>query len=97
MDNDDQVIVQERVGKIPPESTSFYVDDAFSDSEDVEPHYELELATIRADLARAVTFSQEEEVPRSSEDPLHIDIVIPSVCIPVILRSSEPDRLEGIL
>ncbi|KAH9982797.1 rab-GTPase-TBC domain-containing protein [Lactifluus volemus] len=82
MDNDDQVIVQERVGKLPPESTSFYVDDAFSDSEDVEPHYELELATIRADLARAVTFSQEEEVPRSSEDPLHIDIVIPDTLTP---------------
>jgi hypothetical protein len=97
MHDDDQVIVQERVGKPPPESTSFYVDDAFSDSEDVEPHYELSLAAIRADLARAVSFSQEEEVPRNSEEPLHIENAIPSVCILVILRSSEPDRLAGIL
>jgi hypothetical protein len=70
---------QERIAKPPSESTSFDLDDAFSDGEDSEPQYELSLTAIRADLARAVSSSQEDEVPGSAEESLDIDTAASSV------------------
>jgi hypothetical protein len=95
--DDDQVIVQEPVGKTPPGTTPFYLDDAFSDGEDTASNYEFSLTAIRADLARAVSFSQEDQVPRSEEESLDIDTAPSSVCIPVTVRGCEPDHLAGIL
>jgi hypothetical protein len=96
--DDDQVIAQEHVGELPSEPTSSLdLDDAFSDGEDIEPQYELSLTAIRADLARAVSFSQGDEVPGNAKESLDIDIAASSVCIPVTLRGSKPERLAGIL
>ena len=93
--DDGQAITQEHIGKTPPQATPFYLDDAFSDGEDIEP--EFSLTAIRADLARAISSSQEDEVLRGAEESLDIDTADSSVCIPVTLRGFEPDYPAGML
>ena len=59
--DDGQDSVKEPVEKYLPGTTSFSVDDAFSDTDDVGPNLEFSSVAIRADLARAVSYSRESE------------------------------------
>src|SRR6266404_983453 len=65
--NDEQVIIQEHLGKTPPAPAHIYVDDdAFADGDDTD-HYEFSSTVIRAELARAVSSPQQDEIPTSIE------------------------------
>ncbi|KAH9081737.1 rab-GTPase-TBC domain-containing protein [Lactarius deliciosus] len=72
----EQVIFQERVGKTPPAPTPFDLDDdAFADDDDNDPIYEFSSTIIRAELARAVSPPQQDEIPTSIEESLDADAV----------------------
>jgi len=84
---------------------SFSLDDVFSDDDDMDPNLEFSSVAIRADLARAVSYSQVDEGFGDAEEPSDIDATgdiekpLPGpsslVCgIPVTLR--EPHRSVGI-
>jgi len=53
-------IIQERL-KTPATTTSLSLDDAFSDADDSQANYPFSSVVIRADLARAVSYSQEDK------------------------------------
>ena len=53
-------IIQERLEKTPATTTSLSLDDAFSDGDDSHANYAFSSVVIRADLARAVSYSQED-------------------------------------
>jgi hypothetical protein len=93
------------VEKISAATTSFSLDDAFSDDDDIDPNLEFSSIAIRADLARTISYSQEDEGFRDAEEPPDIDAAgdtekpLPGpsslVCgIPVTLR--EPHCSVGI-
>jgi hypothetical protein len=68
--DDDQDCVKESVEEHSPGATSFSVDDAFSDTDDSDPNLEFSSNAIRADLARAASYSQEsEELADAEESP----------------------------
>ncbi|KAH9049414.1 rab-GTPase-TBC domain-containing protein [Lactarius hengduanensis] len=70
----EQVIFQERVGKTPPAPTPFDLDDdAFADGDDNDPGYEFSSTVIRAELARAVSPPQQDEIPTGIEESLDAD------------------------
>ncbi|KAH8997383.1 rab-GTPase-TBC domain-containing protein [Lactarius akahatsu] len=70
----EQVIFQERVGKTPPAPTPFDLDDdAFADGDDNDPSYEFSSTVIRAELARAVSPPQQDEIPTDIEESLDAD------------------------
>lgn len=73
--DDAQVTFQEHVGKTPPAPTSFYLDDddAFADGDDNDPNFEFSSTLIRAELARAVSPPQRDEMPTSIEKSLDAD------------------------
>ncbi|KAH9004108.1 rab-GTPase-TBC domain-containing protein [Lactarius hatsudake] len=72
----EQVIFQERVGKTPSAPTPFDLDDdAFADGDDNDPIYEFSSTVIRAELARAVSPPQQEEILTSIEESLDADAV----------------------
>lgn len=72
--DDEQVIFQEHVGKTPPAPTPFDLDDdAFADGDDNDPTYEFSSTVIRAELARAVSPPQRDEIPTSIEKSLDAD------------------------
>jgi len=73
--NDEQVIIQEHLGKTPPAPAHIYVDDdAFADGDDTD-HYEFSSTVIRAELARAVSSPQQDEIPTSIEKSPDVDAV----------------------
>jgi hypothetical protein len=53
-------IIKERLEKSPATTTPFSFDDAFSDADDSHTNYAFSPVDIRADLARAVSYPQEE-------------------------------------
>jgi TBC1 domain family member 14 len=61
-------IVQERLEKTPATTTSFSFDDAFSDADDSGANYAFSSVVIRADLARAVSYSQEDKEQDGAEE-----------------------------
>lgn len=61
-------IIQERLEKTPAATTSFSFDDAFSDADDRDANYAFSSVVIRADLARAVSYSQEDKEQDGVED-----------------------------
>ncbi|KAH9968645.1 rab-GTPase-TBC domain-containing protein [Russula dissimulans] len=61
------------VEKISAATTSFSLDDAFSDDDDIDPNLEFSSIAIRADLARTISYSQEDEGFRDAEEPPDID------------------------
>lgn len=63
-----QDIIQERLDKTPTTTTSFSLDDAFSDVDDSHANYAFSSVVIRADLARAVSYSQEDEEQDGAEE-----------------------------
>lgn len=65
---DDVQTVKEPVEKSPPGTTPFSFDDAFSDTDDIDPNIEFSSVAIRADLARASSYSQEDEQLASAEE-----------------------------
>ncbi|KAI9460498.1 rab-GTPase-TBC domain-containing protein [Lactarius psammicola] len=72
--DNEQVIFQEHVGKTPPAPTPFDLDDdAFADGDDNDPNYEFSSTVIRAELARAVSPPQQDEIPTSIEKSLDAD------------------------
>jgi hypothetical protein len=60
-------IIQERLEKTSPRTTSFSFDDAFSDADDSHANYAFSPVDIRADLARAVSYSQEDNEQDGTE------------------------------
>ncbi|KAH9178802.1 rab-GTPase-TBC domain-containing protein [Lactarius sanguifluus] len=70
----EQVIFQERLGKTPPAPTPFDLDDdAFADGDDNDPGYEFSSTVIRAELARAVSPPQQDDIPTGIEESLDAD------------------------
>lgn len=61
-------IIQERLEKTPATTTSFSLDDAFSDTDDSHATYAFSSVVIRADLARAVSYSQEGKEQDGAEE-----------------------------
>lgn len=61
-------IIQEHLEKAPATTTSFSFDDAFSDADDSDPNYAFSPVVIRADLARAVSYSQEDKEQGGTEE-----------------------------
>ncbi len=61
-------LIQERLEKKPTTTTSFAFDDAFSDADDGNANYTLSSIVIRADLARAVSHSQEGKEQESTSE-----------------------------
>ncbi|KAH9065828.1 rab-GTPase-TBC domain-containing protein [Lactarius vividus] len=93
----EQVIFQERVGKTPPAPTPFDLDDdAFADGDDNDPSYEFSPTIIRAELARAVSPPQQDEIPTGIEESLDADATgetsKPYAGIPGSLDVSDPLR-----
>lgn len=68
-----QDFIQERLEKNPTATTSFSFDDAFSDADDSDPNYAFSSIVIRADLARAVSYSQEGKEVGDAEEPSDVD------------------------
>jgi hypothetical protein len=103
---DDQGFVKEPVEKSLPGTTSFSVDDAFSDTDDTEPNYEFSSIIIRADLARAVSSSQDDKEQAGAEDAFDVDAMgdtrevlagpSSSVCS-ILVSPREPHHFVGIL
>ena len=61
-------IIQERLEKTSATATSFSFDDAFSDADDSHANYAFSPVDIRADLARAVLYSQEDKEQEGAEE-----------------------------
>lgn len=61
-------IIQERLEKTSATTTPFSFDDAFSDADDSHANYAFSPVDIRADLARAVSYSQEENEQDGAEE-----------------------------
>jgi hypothetical protein len=61
-------IIQERLEKTPTTTTSFSLDDAFSDADDSHANYAFSSVVIRADLAQAVSYSQEDKEQDGAEE-----------------------------
>ena len=67
-------IIQERLEKTPSATaTSFSFDDAFSDADDSHASYAFSPVDIRADLARAVSYSQEDKGQDGAEGSSGVD------------------------
>ena len=60
--------VKEPVEESISGTTPFSFDDAFSDTDDIDPNIEFSFAAIRADLARAASSSQEDEHLSDAEE-----------------------------
>lgn len=60
-------IIQERLEKTPATTTSFSLDDAFAEDDDNHANYAFSSVVIRADLARAVSYSQEDKEQDGAE------------------------------
>lgn len=68
-----QDIIQERLEKTQATTTSFSFDDAFSEADDSDANYAFSSVVIRADLARAVSYSQEGKEQDGAEEPSGAD------------------------
>lgn len=68
-----QDLIQESLEKNPAATTSFSFDDAFSDDDDSNPNYAFSSIVIRADLARAVSHSQEGNELGDAEELSGVD------------------------
>jgi TBC1 domain family member 14 len=71
----DQVrdFIQERLEKNSAATTPFSFDDAFSDADDSDTNYAFSSIVIRADLARAVSYSQEGKELGDAEESSGVD------------------------
>jgi hypothetical protein len=71
----DQVrdFIQERLEKNAAAATPFSFDDAFSDADDSDTNYAFSSIVIRADLARAVSYSQDGKEPGDAEESSGVD------------------------
>jgi len=65
---DDDQTVKEHVEKSLPGTIPFSFDDAFSETDDIDPNIEFSSVAIRADLARAASYSQEDEELAGAEE-----------------------------
>ena len=65
--------IQERFEKSSTATTSFPFDDAFSEADDSDPSYAFSSIVIRADLARAVSHSQEGKEVEGAEESSGVD------------------------
>jgi hypothetical protein len=101
----DELFVKGPAENSPPGTTTFSVDDAFSDADDIDPSLEFSSVAIRVDLARAASYSRESEELAVAEESLGVGATgdtreLParsssSVCgIPVTLP--EPHQSAGI-
>ena len=66
-------IIQERLEKTQATTTSFSFDDAFSEADDSDANYAFSSVVIRADLARAVSYSQEDKEQDGAEESYGAD------------------------
>ncbi|KAH9997748.1 rab-GTPase-TBC domain-containing protein [Russula compacta] len=67
--SDVQDFVRERE-RVEKNQASFSLDDAFSDADDIDPSYEFSSIAIRADLARAVSETEQPGDVEDTEEPL---------------------------
>jgi len=66
-------LIQERFEKNSAATTSFSLDDAFSDADDSDPNYVFSSIVIRTELARAVSYSQEGKESGDGEESSGVD------------------------
>ncbi|KAF8482040.1 rab-GTPase-TBC domain-containing protein [Russula ochroleuca] len=66
-------LIQERFEKNSAATTSFSLDDAFSDADDSDPNYAFSSIVIRTELARAVSYSQEGKESGDGEESSGVD------------------------
>jgi hypothetical protein len=99
-------IIQERFEKNSAGTTSFSFDDAFSDADDSNPNYAFSSIVIRADLAQAVSSSQEGKELRGAEEPSGADATgdkrepLPRLSLSVfgfVVTLREPHHSAGIV
>jgi hypothetical protein len=69
-------IIQEHLEKTPAATASFSFDDAFSDAEDRDANYAFSSVVIRADLARVVSYSQEDKEQDGAEESSSADATV---------------------
>jgi hypothetical protein len=97
-----QDFIQERFEKDPSATMAFTFDDAFSDADDSDPKYAFSSVVIRADLAQAVSYSQEGK-PRGAEESSGVDATgepLPGPSLSVfgfLVTLREPHHSVGIL
>ena len=103
---DDDQTIKEHVEKILPGTIPFSLDDAFSETDDIDPNIEFSSVSIRADLARAASYSQDQELAGVEESGVgptgdgdtaeHPAGPSSSVC-GILVARREPHHSTGIL
>jgi hypothetical protein len=66
-------IIHERLEKTPATTTPFSLDDAFSDADDSHANYAFSSVVIRSDLARAISYSQQDKEQDGAEESSSTD------------------------